>query len=57
LKEQISLSKEDLIKETARLFGFSKVGNNVDVAMRRGMQVAIENGFAKENNGGIAWTR
>jgi len=30
LKEQISLSKDDLIRETAKLFMFSEVGNVVE---------------------------
>ncbi len=50
LKEQISLSQEDLIRETAKLFGFSKVGSNVNVAMRRGISKAIERGYAKTDN-------
>ncbi len=53
LKEQISLSKEDLIRETVRLFSFSKVGSIVDTAMRQGIQSAIVNGYAKEQNGRI----
>lgn len=54
LKEQISLSKEDLIREAAKLFGFLKVGSNVDIAMRYGIQLAIDKGYAKELNGRIA---
>jgi superfamily I DNA and/or RNA helicase len=53
LKEQISLSKNDLIRETAKLFMFSKVGTNVETAMKQGIKVALENGDAKENNGRI----
>jgi hypothetical protein len=53
LKEQISLSKDDLIRETAKLFMFSKVGTNVETAMKQGIKVALENGDAKENNGRI----
>ncbi len=56
LKEQISLSKEDLIRETAKLFGFAKVGSNVDNAMRQGIRVAVENGFAREENGRVSLT-
>jgi len=53
LKEQISLSKEDLIRETAKLFGFSKVGNNVEIAMREGVKLAAEKGYGKEDKGRI----
>ncbi|MEO7045407.1 MAG: hypothetical protein ABI091_08905 [Ferruginibacter sp.] len=51
LKDQISLSKEDLTRETARLFSFSKVGSIVDIAMRQGIQLAIANRYAIEQNG------
>lgn len=53
LKEQISLSKEDLIRETARLFSLSKVGSIVDTAMKQGIELAVANGYAKEQNGRI----
>ncbi|HUZ61428.1 MAG TPA: DUF3320 domain-containing protein [Hanamia sp.] len=49
LKDQVSLSKDDLIRETAKLLGFSKVGNNVDSAMRQGIKLALENGYGKED--------
>jgi len=32
---------------------FQKVGSNVDIAMMQGIQVAGENGSAKEENGRI----
>jgi hypothetical protein len=32
---------------------FSKVGTNVETAMKQGIKVALENGDAKENNGRI----
>ena len=50
LKEQISLSKGDLIRETAKLFGFSKVGNNVETAMREGIKLAVDDDYGKEDN-------
>jgi len=54
LVEQISLSKADLIRETAKLFGFSKVGNNVEAAMNSGITLALNIGIAKDQNGRIA---
>lgn len=48
LQNQISLSKEDLIRETARLFGYSRLGNIVEASMPRGITKAIERGFARE---------
>ncbi len=55
LKAQIALSKDDLVRETAKLFHFSKVGNNVDAAMRKGIQLLIDNGEAKEEKGRVVW--
>ncbi|MES2331853.1 MAG: DUF3320 domain-containing protein [Bacteroidota bacterium] len=54
LVEQISLSRADLIRETAKLFGFSKVGNNVEAAMNLGINLALKSGIAKDQNGRIA---
>ncbi len=36
-KEQISISKDELIRETAKMFGFARIGSNVEQAMVRGM--------------------
>jgi len=50
LEEQISLSKSDLIRETAKIFGFSRIGTIVESSMQRGIQKAIDRGFAKEDD-------
>jgi superfamily I DNA and/or RNA helicase len=47
LKQQISLPIQDIIKISAQLFGFSRVGNNVETSMRRGIETAIARGYAK----------
>lgn len=47
LQNQISLTKEELVRETAKLFGFGRIGNNVEAAMVGGMIKAVENGYAK----------
>jgi len=54
LEQQISLTKEDLAKETAHLFGFGRSGEKVTAAMNRGIEMAIQRGFAKEERGRIA---
>lgn len=50
LEAQISLSREDLIRETARLFGYSRLGTIVEASMQRGIEKAITRDFAKEEN-------
>jgi len=51
LSHQISLPVADLSRETARLFGFSRTGANVETAMQKGMARALQLGIAKEENG------
>lgn len=50
LKNQISLTKKDLVKETARLFGYARIGTNVEIAMTAGIKMALVKGFAKMDN-------
>ena len=50
LEAQISLSQEDLIRETARLFGYARLGNIVESSMQQGIDKAIQRGFAKKEN-------
>lgn len=47
---QVSLSKDELIKETAKLFGFARIGTNVEQAMIEGFTEAIDRGFIAEQN-------
>lgn len=42
LEEQIALPQVDLIRLTAKLFGYGRTGPNVDVAMKRGVQLLLE---------------
>jgi very-short-patch-repair endonuclease len=55
LGHQISLTKTDLIRETGKLFGYARVGTNVEYAMAQGINKAIDLGIAKENNGRIVF--
>lgn len=50
LKNQVSLPAEDLIKETARLFGYARLGGNVEHAMKQGVDFALEARMILNNN-------
>lgn len=52
LKEQIGLPKEDLIRETAKLLGYSRSGNIVVSILSEGIQYAIAHGKIYENQMG-----
>jgi len=49
LNHQISLPIEDLVREASRVFGFARSGTNVELAMRKGINKAITNGYVLEN--------
>jgi len=50
LRNQISMTKEDLVKEVARLFGYARIGTNVDVAMQLGIRMALAKGLVKKES-------
>ena len=56
LSHQISLPKEDLIREASRLFGFARSGTNVEMAMRKGIDVAIKKNFVLESDGRVVYS-
>ena len=41
LSNQISLPDDDLIREVAKLFGYTRLGGNVEQAMRMGIEYAL----------------
>ena len=45
LTNQISLPEEDLIREVARIFGYTRLGGNVEQAMKTGIDFAVYKGF------------
>ncbi|CAN5752091.1 DUF3320 domain-containing protein [soil metagenome] len=51
LNHQISLPKEDLVREASKLFGFARSGTNVEIAMKKGIDKAMEFGFIIERDG------
>ncbi|NEM97191.1 DUF3320 domain-containing protein [Pontibacter burrus] len=50
LINQISLPKSDLIRETSKLFGYARLGTNVEMAMTSGIEHAVRLGYALEDN-------
>ncbi|MEE1516902.1 MAG: hypothetical protein UF228_04825, partial [Lachnospiraceae bacterium] len=50
LDEQISLSKEDLIRETARKFGYTRLGSLIDTAVTYALDMAVAKGCVTTDN-------
>jgi very-short-patch-repair endonuclease len=50
LTTQISLPEEDLIRETARMFGYARMGGNLEQVMKMGIEYALQKGIIAENN-------
>lgn len=55
LRNQISLLKPDLIREAAKLFGYSRIGANVENAMSQGILKAIEYGYARADHDRVVY--
>lgn len=51
LEEQVSLPKEDLIKEAARRFGFSRTGDSIYLFFGEAAKIVKERSWAKEEEG------
>ena len=51
LIHQISLPLDELIRETSRLFGFARLGTNVETAMKNGIFYSIKKGYIFEKDG------
>lgn len=51
LEQHVSLPMADLVRETSRLFGYSRLGQNVDKAMKSGIEVLVWSNRAKEEGG------
>ncbi len=51
LRQQIALPMDDLVKETARLFGFQRMGPAVESRIREAVVVLIEEGRLEEKRG------
>ena len=51
LERQISLPKEDLVREVYRLFGFQRTGSVIAGAAEAGLRAAVRRGCAAEDEG------
>jgi very-short-patch-repair endonuclease len=55
LRNQISIPIEDLICETARLFGFARTGQKVATSMKFGIDLLLNRGDAEQQDGVIVF--
>lgn len=51
LQGQISLPLDDLVREVARLFGYQRIGQNVDRCLRSGIALLLSRGAAEDRDG------
>ncbi len=47
LKNQISMTRTDLVRETAHIFGYTRMGGVIEAAAEAGIELAVKRGFAK----------
>lgn len=52
LEEQVSMAQEDLLRETAKKLGYTRLGDNVIAAMEAGVAYARSKGAVETGNGG-----
>ena len=53
LTDSVSLPLPDLAKACAKLFGFPRMGSNIEASMQRGIQEAVKRKYAKVESGRI----
>ena len=52
LQQQISMAQEDLLRETAKKLGYTRLGGNVLAALELGIQYALSNGIITTGTNG-----
>lgn len=55
LKNQLGMTRADLIRETAHIFGYSRLGGVIEKAADEGIALALSFGFAKEEGERISF--
>jgi very-short-patch-repair endonuclease len=53
LSQHISLPMDDLVRETARLFGYQRTGQRMEAAIRRGIGLLLTRQMAREEGGTV----
>ncbi|MDO5522832.1 MAG: DUF3320 domain-containing protein [Bacteroidia bacterium] len=53
VQENLSINEEELRRYIANLFGFAKVGKNIDALLRYAINLAVEKGKIKRENGRV----
>jgi hypothetical protein len=53
LSQHISLPLNDLVRETARLFGYQRTGQRMEAAIRRGIGLLLTRQMAREEGGTV----
>lgn len=51
LAEQVGLSKRDLIRETAKKFGFTRMGNVIETVISHAIDIAVQRGIIAVDDG------
>ncbi|MBU2489819.1 MAG: DUF4011 domain-containing protein [Proteobacteria bacterium] len=57
LKHNLSAPEEEVIRETARIFGFRRTGPKVEARMRLGIELLIQKGAAQREGGDIQFCK
>lgn len=52
LKEQVSLSETDIVRETAKKFGFSRIGNIIECSVKASIDFGIRNNIIRKIDSG-----
>lgn len=53
VNQNLSIDKEELMRYVNNLFGYTKVGKNIDTLLRYAINLAVEKGLVKRENGRI----
>lgn len=53
LSEQLSMSREDLLRQTVKLLGYARLGGNVTVALEQALAYARSNGIIEMDDSGV----
>lgn len=55
IRQQVSLSRTDLVREVARLFGYGRIGNNLKQAVNTAVDYAAEKNMLTLHNDRVVW--